>query len=446
MSKIESKQLRNIALVGHGSTGKTSLAEAFLFISGKNDRLGRVDDGSSTMDFEPEEQKRKISVSSAVTFLEWDKNKINIVDTPGDQNFSFDTKNCLRVVDAAVVLVDAVGGVEYQTLKVWDYADEFKLPRVLYINRMDRERANFDTALASIRKHFNAKISPVFLPIGSEASFKGIVDLLEQTAYIFTDFKSTPKKTEIPPDMQAEVDKYRGILVEDIAEADEELMDRYLNDGELSLEDLKRGFRAAVIKGSLVPVACGSATKGIGVSLLLDMIVNYLPSPVDRPDIRGSMADQEATRLPDESSPFCALVFKTIADPYAGRLTLFRVYSGTLKPDSSFYNSSRRISERFGHAFYLEGKNQKTAEYLIPGDIAAVAKLKETTTGDTLCLEKAPIILPRQAPPAPVMSFAVEAKNRGDEDKIISSINRLIEEDPTLTLHRDNRTREMILS
>ncbi len=446
MSKFESSQLRNVALVGHGSTGKTSLAEAFLFLSGKNDRLGRVDDGSATMDFEPEEQKRRISISAAVNFLEWDKNKINVIDTPGDLNFSFDTKNCLRVADGAVILVDAVSGVEFQTEKVWSYADEFKLPRILYINRMDRERANFDTALASIKKNFTAKVSVAYLPIGNEATFKGIIDLLEKKAYIFEDFKSAPKKVEIPADMLADCEKYREVLVEDIAEADEELMDRYLSDGELSLEDLKKGLRAAVIKGALVPVTCGSATKGIGISTLLDLIVNCLPSPVDRGEVFGLKDDQQEGRLPADTAPFSALVFKTIADPYAGRLTLFRVYSGTIRPDGSFYNSSRKITERFGNIFYLEGKGQKPSDQLIPGDIAAVAKLKETTTGDTLCQEKAPIIFPRLTAPPSIMSFAVEAKVRGDEDKIVSSIQRLIEEDPTLTLNRGTQTKEIILS
>ncbi len=446
MSKFESTHLRNVALVGHGSTGKTSLAEAFLFLTGKNDRLGRVDDGSAAMDFEPEEQKRRISISAAANFVEWDKHKINIIDTPGDLNFSFDTKNCLRVVDGALILVDAVSGVEFQTEKVWSYADEFQLPRILYINRMDRERANFDTALASIRKNFDAKISVLNLPIGREASFKGIIDLLEKKAYIFEDFKSAPKKIDIPGDMLAECEKYREILVEDIAEADEELMDRYLSDGELSLEDLKKGLRAAVIKGALVPVACGSATKGIGISTLLDLIVNTLPSPVDRGEICGLKDDKEERRLPTESAPFSALVFKTIADPYAGRLTLFRVYSGSIRPDGSFYNSSRKITERFGNVFYLEGKGQKPTDQLIPGDIAAVAKLKETTTGDSLCQEKTPIIFPRLTAPPPIMSFAVEAKVRGDEDKIVSSIQRLIEEDPTLSLQRGTQTKEIIFS
>ncbi|MGZ3594560.1 MAG: elongation factor G, partial [Syntrophales bacterium] len=448
MSKYEPNSLRNIAIVGHGSTGKTSLCESLLFITGKTDRQGRVDDGTSSMDFEPEEQKRRISISAAANFVEWEKHRITILDTPGDSNFSYDTRNCLRVADGAVVVIDAVGGVEFQTEKVWEYADEYKLPRIVFISRMDRERADFFTSVETIKSRLGKKATPVFLPIGKEDTFKGVIDLISKKALIFDGTSGKYKSADIPADMKDIVEKYRENMVEDIAESDEKLMDKYLDAGELSDDELKAGLKKGVMSLSLLPVACGSAVKNIGIAPLIDLVINALPSPVERGPVTGKKPgkDEIETRTPEESAPFSALVFKTIADPYAGRLTLFRVFSGTVTSDSTFYNSSRKITERFGNIFFLEGKSQKPVESLVPGDIAAVAKLKETTTGDTICNEKAAIIFEKVVPPPPIMSFAVAPKSRGDEDKIVSSINRIIEEDPTLTFRREEQTKEMILS
>ncbi|HPM70408.1 MAG TPA: elongation factor G [Smithellaceae bacterium] len=448
MAKYESKSLRNLAIVGHGGTGKTSLCESFLFISGKNERLGRVDDGTSTMDYEPEEQKRRISISSSINFVEWNKYKINIIDTPGDSNFTYDIKCSMSVVENALVVIDAVSGVEFQTQKVWEYADGFNLPRIVFINRLDRERADFSAALASIKNKFSKKVTPVCLPIGKEDKFNGIVDLISSKAYLFSDNKGAGKATDIPADMADEAKNMRNAMVEDIAETDDDLMNKYLEAGELTAEEIKQGLRKGVTSGNLIPVVCGSAIKGIGISLLLDLIVDSMASPVDRGAIKGKKpgGDAAAERKTSEDEPFSAIVFKTIADPYAGRLTLFRVYSGKLNPDSSIYNSTKKISEKFGNIFFLEGKNQKPAEVLIPGDIAGVAKLKETVTGDTLCNEKAPIIFEKVEVPSPIMSFAIEPKSRGDEEKIASSLHRLTEEDPTIVFSRDLQTKEMILS
>jgi elongation factor G len=448
MAKYESKFLRNLAVVGHGGTGKTSLCESLLFVCGKSERLGRVDDATSIMDFEPEEQKRRVSISSAANFVEWDKHKINFIDTPGDSNFAYDIKCSLSVVDNAVVVIDAVGGVEFQTQKVWEFADEFRLPRVIFINRMDRERANFSKVLDSIKEKFKKKVTPVCLPIGAEDKFTGIIDLLSFKAYLFSDNKGIGKATDIPADLMEEAKMYRDTMVEDIAEADDELMNKYLEAGELSLEEQKAGLKKGVATGSLIPLICGSAVKGIGVSLLLELAVISFLSPADKAPMKGKKpgTDSVEERKPTEDAPFSAIVFKTIADPYAGRLTLFRVYSGKLTPDSSVYNSTKKITEKFGHIFFLEGKNQKQTDMLIPGDIAGVAKLKETVTGDTLCNEKAPIIYEKIAVPPPIMSFAIEPKSRGDEDKIASSIHRLTEEDPTIVFSRNVQTKEMILS
>ncbi|OPY84870.1 MAG: Elongation factor G [Smithella sp. PtaU1.Bin162] len=448
MAKYESKSLRNIAIVGHGGTGKTSLCESLLFVSGKSERLGKVDDATSIMDYEPEEQKRRISISSAVNFVEWNKHKINIIDTPGDSNFAFDIKCSLSVVDNAVVVIDAVGGVEFQTQKVWEFADEFNLPRAIFINRMDRERADFNKVLESIKTKLKKKATPVCLPVGAEDKFKGIIDLVAMKAYTFTDNKGIGKAADIPAELMDEASLMRSSMVEDIAEADDELMNKYLEAGELSAEELQAGLKKGVASGSLIPIVCGSAIKGIGISLLLDIIIGSFASPTDRGAIKGKkpQTNDVEERKPSEDAPFSAIVFKTIADPYAGRLTLFRVYSGKLAPDSGVYNSTKKITEKFGHIFFLEGKNQKQADGLIPGDIAGVAKLKETVTGDTLCFEKAPIIFSKVDIPHPIMSFAIEPKTRGDEDKIASSIHRLTEEDPTIVFSRNVETKEMILS
>jgi len=447
MAKYESKSLRNVAIVGHGGTGKTTLCESFLFVSGKTERAGRVDEGTSSFDYEPEEQRKHISISAATGFVDWDKHKVNIVDTPGDSNFAFDTRSCLRVVDAAVILVDAVSGVEFQTQKVWEYADQYKLPRIIFINRMDRERADFFKAVESVKSRIQ-KVTPIFLPVGSEESFKGVVDLIAMKAYLFEDLKGSYKTVDIPEDLKDEAESLRETMMEDIAECDENLMEKYLEDGEISAEDMKTGLKSGILSGAIVPVICGSALKHIGIAPLMDVIVRYLPSPVDRGPVFGLKPGTEEAeeRLPDEGAPFSAYVFKTIADPYAGRLTLFRVYSGTLKSDTPVYNSARKTTERFGNVFYLEGKTQKPVELLTPGDIAAVAKLKEATTGDSLCTEKFPIIFEKVQPPPAVMSFAIEPKTRGDEEKIVSSILRLSEEDPTLTFVRSDETKEMILS
>ncbi len=448
MAKYESKSLRNMAVIGHGGTGKTSLCESLLYISGKNERLGRVDDNTSSMDYEPEEQKRHVSISSAANFVEWDKYKINMIDTPGDSNFTYDIQCSLSVVDNALVVIDSVGGVEFQTQKVWELADLYKLPRAIFINRMDRERANFSNVLESIKTKLKKKATPVCLPIGAEDKFQGVVDLISMKAFTSSDNKGAGKPSDIPADLLDEAKAMRASMVEDIAEADEDLMNKYLEEGELSDEELKAGLRKGVISGGIIPLVCGSSLKGIGMTILMDLVVASFASPEDRGPVTGQKpgTDEIEERKPSEDEAFSAIVFKTIADPYAGRLTLFRVYSGKLNSDSVVYNSTRKITEKFGHIFYLEGKSQKQAETLVPGDIAGVAKLKDTVTGDTLCSEKAPIVFEKVPVPPPIMSFAVEPKSRGDEDKIASSINRLMEEDPTIVFSRNTQTREMILS
>lgn len=448
MAKNDSNTLRNVAVVGHGGTGKTSLCESFLFVSGKTEKPGRVDEGSSGLDYEPEEHKRRISISSAISWFDWNKHRVNFIDTPGDANFAMDTKNCLRVVDGAVVVVDSVGGVEFQTEKTWKYATELGLPRMIYVSKMDRERANFQKVLDSISERLGAKATPLYLPLGSEDDFRGLIDLIEMKALVFDEAKGKFKREDIPADFLDEAISRREAMVEDIAESNEALMDKYLEEGVLSADELKSGLRAAVIAGEITPATCGCALKNLGSAVLMSMIVDYFPSPVDRGPVKGSnpQTGEEDSREPLEDAPFSALVFKTIADPYAGKLTVFRVFSGTMTSDSPFFNSSKNITEKSGALFFLDGKNQRPAEELVPGDIAAVAKLKETSTGDTICDEKVPILYEKLEAPRPVCSYAIHPKTKGDEEKLFSSLNRLIEEDATLNLRRDDQTREMILS
>ena len=448
MKKYEVNRLRNTAIIAHGKAGKTTLAEAMLFDGGATDRLGRVDDGTSVMDFEPEEIKRSLTISSSFNHLEWDKNKINIIDTPGDANFIIETKNSLQSADAVVVVLDAVSGVEVQTEKVWEYAAQFDLPRLLFISKMDRERADFSATLGDIQKVLSPKAIPLQLPIGAEESFSGVVDLLAGKAYQFENNLSGKFTLgDIPANLKDQAKTARDKLIEAIAESDDALLEKYLDGQELSPEDLANGLRRGVLNKSIFPALCGSGLKNMGVQPLLDAVVQLLPSPLDRGPAKGThpVTKAEETRNPKEEEPFSAFIFKTVADPYAGKLSIFRVGSGTLHADSTLYNANKGIRERFGQILQLEGKNQKPVESAGPGDIAAVAKLKETTTWETLCDEKKPIVYPTLSLPIPPVSLAVEPKSKGDEEKITTSLFRLCEEDPTIKLQRDEQTKEMIL-
>ena len=448
MKKYETNRLRNIAIIAHGKAGKTTLAEAMLFDGGVTDRLGRVDDKSSVMDFEPEEIKRSLSISSSFNHLEWNKHKINIIDTPGDANFIIDTKNSLQAVDGVVIVVDAVSGVEVQTEKVWEYASQFGLPRLFFISKMERERASFSQSLADIQKILTPKAIPLTLPIGSEGSFAGVVDLMTMKAFYFENNSSGKiREDEIPSNLQAEVKNAKEKLVEVIAESDDALLEKYLEGQELSPEELSQGLRKGVLNKTIFPILCGSGLKNMGIQPLFDAIIQCLPSPIDRGPAKGihPATKEEESRQPLEEEPFSAFVFKTIADPYAGKLTIFRVWSGNLRSDSTLYNANKDAKERFGQILQLEGKNQKSIESAGPGDIVAVAKLRETTTWDTLGDEKKPILYQGISLPIPPVSFAVEPKSKGDEEKITISLARLSEEDPTIKFQRDEQTKELIL-
>ncbi|MBU2497659.1 MAG: elongation factor G [Proteobacteria bacterium] len=445
----KSEQLRNVGLIAHVGSGKTSLAEAMIFDGKATTRLGKVDDGTSNLDFEPEEIKRKITISTAIHHCNWKKQIINIIDTPGDDNFLSDTRSSLQIADGVVLVIDATAGVKVGTEKVWAFANEQNLPRIIFINKMDRERANFFSVIEEMSKTLGLKTTPVFLPIGAEEKFEGLVDLIKMKAYRYTkDGSGKFEESDIPGDMEEAVSEWREKMIENIVEADDDLMEKYLEGEELAPREVEETFVKGVKSGMVAPIVCGSATLNIGVPQLMNLIVEGLPSPVERKPREGTRmgSDDLVQRLPEADAPFSSLVFKTVADPFAGKLSLLRIFSGTLTADSSLYNSNKDLRERFGQMFLLEGKKQQPLEKAILGDIIAIPKLKETATGDTLCQESDPIVFKAVQPLPAVLSYAVEAKVKGSEDKVFTSLARLLDEDPTLRLERDQATSEIILS
>ncbi|MGI5875736.1 MAG: elongation factor G [Dethiobacteria bacterium] len=449
MKVYKTKQIRNVALISHGGAGKTSLAEAMLFTSGAVNRLGKVESGNTVTDFDADEIKRQITISTALAPLEWNGNKINLLDTPGFFDFSGDVQSALRVADAAIVVVCGVSGVEVGTEKVWQYADQHKLPRLVFINKLNRENADFEGSLAQLRRIFGSKVFPLQFPIGLEEQFEGIVDLVKMKALFYKDKSGLSfSEEEIPAALNEKAEELREQLIEAAAEADDELMEKYLEEEPLSEDEIGGALRKGIITGTIVPVLCGSATMNYGIQQLLDQIVNSFPSPADREPWIGKVPgeEEETTRKQDENEPFSALVFKTIADPYVGRVNYFRVCSGLLKADSQVYNATKDKMERFGNIFLMRGKNQIHADEIMAGDIGAVAKLAVTATGDTLCDKNNPVVFPPIDFPEPVISFAVEPKSKGDEEKVSAGLNRFLEEDPTFRVERNSETKEIIIS
>jgi elongation factor G len=444
MKEYKTEQLRNIALLSHGSAGKTSLAEAMLFNTGAINRLGKVDEGTTVSDYDEEEIRRHISLNTSIIPCEWNGYKINVLDTPGYLDFVGEVKGAVRVADGALVLLDAAAGVEVGTDLVWGYADEQALPRLVFINKMDRENANFKRCLEALKEKFEANFIPVQLPIGSQEDFQGVVDLIAMKAYL----GSKAEEGDIPVSLQDEIDDYRLQLVEAAAESEDELIMKYLEGEELTEEEIRRGLKARVTADSVVPVLCGSATANIGVQPLLQAIIEYLPSPTEAGEIVGTnpATGQEETLETTELAPLAALVFKTLADPYVGKLTYFRVYSGLMESDSRVFNSRSGQEERIGQLYIVRGKNQMPTDRIRTGDIGAVAKLANTSTGDTLCDKGHPIVLPPPTFPKPVFSAAVHPKTKADLDKMSTTLARLVEEDPTLQVTREPSTGETILS
>lgn len=438
------KQIRNTVILGHGNSGKTTLAEALLFTAGAVKRLGKVDDGTASMDFEGEETKRQVSISAGCNHASWLKKEIFLVDTPGDDNFVNEARFATQVADSALLAVGAVLGVRNQTERFVDYVQDRNLPCLICITKMDRERANFQKTVDEIKDAFDLNPVVLYLPIGKEQDFKGVVDIIANKALLFKEDGKT-ENTDIPADMADEVAAMRENLMEYVAETDDDLIERFLEEGELSDEELITGLAAAVSKGEIAPIFACSALNNAGSSVILDGIANLLPSPDQRPAAigtepkSGDLVEREGTA----DAPFSAQVFKTMADPFAGRLTVFRVLSGTLDGDH-FYNSSKELSERFGQLFVLEGKEQKPVDSAVAGMIVAVAKLKETGTGDTLCDESAPVLYEPLEPMPPVISYAVSAAK--DEEKLFAALTRLLDEDLTLKLIRIAQTRQTLIS
>ncbi|MGE5259027.1 MAG: elongation factor G [Hyphomicrobiales bacterium] len=438
--------IRNIALVAHGGAGKTSLAEAMLFDAGVINRLGRIEEGNTALDFEPEEIKRTSSISTGFHQLPWKKHTVTLMDTPGDQNFFSDTKTCLQAADGAVVVIDAVDGVKVQTEIGWEFLDDFKLPRAIFINKLDRERSDFQRTFEDAKGMFQPKPIILQLPIGAEAGFKGVVDLITQKAYVYGE-DGKAKASDVPADMKDLVAAEREALIENIAEADDALVERYLEGETLSEEELRTALRRGTLARTFTPVVCGSSTRNIGIDLLMDFIVAVMPSPLDRGPKTGKnpATGKDIERQPDLKAPFSALVVKTITDPYAGRLTIFRVFSGAIGADGTFYNSKKEVRERYNQLLVILGKEQKPVEGAGPGSIVAVAKLKETATGDTLCDEANKILFTPVDPIPTLISYALSAKTKGDEDKVFTSLTRLLEEDTSLRIDRLAETKEIIL-
>ena len=449
MKEYEITQIRNVGIVGHSQEGKTSLTDAILFDTGAINRLGRIEEGNTTTDFDEDEIKRGITLSAAVAFSEWKGVKLNLIDTPGFSNFLADTRICMRVVDVALLLVSAVDGVKVQTEKVWGYAEEYGLPVVFFANRMDRERADIFRTVEDLRKSLNATAIPVQMPIGAASGFRGVVDLLGMKAYVYqADGSGKFKEEEIPGEVKERAAELHHALVEAVAESDDALLERYLESGTLPPEDLRAGLRSAVISRRLFPVLCGSATKNVGVQPLLNVIVECGPSPLDRPLVGGTdvKSGERVSREGRVDQPLTSLVFKTISDPYAGKISVFRVYAGRLSSDSTVFNSVKEAKERIGQLFLLRGKQQTPVTKVGPGDIGAVVKLKETGTGDTLCDEKSPLVLDPLPIPTPLISYAVAPKSKGDEEKLSGALSRLLEEDPSLKRGRDQQTKETLVS
>jgi elongation factor G len=446
LKKYQASKIRNLLFLGHGGCGKTTLAEAMLFSVKAIDRFGKVDDGTSTMDYDPEEIKRKISIGTAIAPLEYKDHKINLLDTPGFFDFVGEVKGATRAADAACLVVCAVSGVEVGTEKAWGYAEEQKLARLILINKMDRENANFDNALNALRNKFGTNVIPVQIPIGAADKFQGVVDILNNKAYVLEGGKMVEKP--VPADLEGRVQEYRAMISEAVAENDDELLSKYLDGQELTNEELLTGARKDTVSGKLVPVLAASSLKQVGITNLLDVVIDYLPSPVDRGELTGVHpgSNAEEKRKPADDEPFSALVFKTMADPFVGKLTIFRVFSGVIKSDSQVYNASKGVMERVGQLFILKGKAQEPASELGAGDIGAVAKLQETFTGQTLCDKDKPILYAPIEFPKPKLSLAVEPKAKGDEDKIGNGLARLTEEDPTFSVMKDSVTHEMVAS
>ena len=444
---------RNIAVIAHHGAGKTTLSEYILYNARAVDRPGSVDRGDSNLDYEPEEQKRRLTISSSIHHYEWNGCRVNIIDTPGYSNFLADTRSCLRAAGGAVVILSAISGVKSETEIVWRNADEQDVSRIAFVNKMDRERADFLRAIDDMQKVLNARGVAMQMPVGAAGTFKGVIDLMTMKAHIYRDDSSGVfELAEIPQWLKKEASAMRDHLMEAVAEADDSIAEKYLNNAEITPDELKKAVREAALTRKFIPVYLGSAVKNIGVNLLMDAVTLCLPSPIDKGAIRGHIkgtnpkTGMEELREPDVNSPFSAFVFKTIIDPYTGKLSVFRVYSGAIRADAAFYNATRGTREKASHLYLIEGKKTKEISFASAGDIVAAGKLKDTLTGDTLSDIASPIVLPLLPPAFAAISYAIHPKTKADDDKAAFALSRLMEEDPALAFRREEETKEFILS
>jgi elongation factor G len=447
--------IRNIGIMAHIDAGKTTTTERILYYTGRTYKLGEVHDGTATMDWMEQEQERGITITSAATTAFWPRRgetyRINIIDTPGHVDFTVEVERSLRVLDGAITVLDAVGGVEPQTETVWRQADRYGVPRIVFVNKMDRVGADFDRCLKMVRERLGAKAVPIQLPLGSGELFTGLIDLVQQVEIIYDDETLGKKYVEspVPEALQEKVAQMRHELIETVVEHDDALLHKYLEGGVLTEDELRHAIRQATISGHVVPVLCGAAFKNKGVQRLLDAVIDFLPAPVDVPPIQGHQPHHDAThseRAPTDEAPFAALAFKIATDPYVGKLTFFRVYSGVLNAGSYVYNSSKDRKERVGRLLQMHANKREEIEEVRAGDIAAAIGLKETKTGDTLCSEDDPIILEAMRFPNPVISVAIEPKTKADQDKLSIALQKLSEEDPTFRVHTDPETSQTIIS
>ena len=440
---------RNIGIMAHIDAGKTTTTERILFYTGKTHKLGEVHEGAATMDWMVQEQERGITITSAATTCAWKGHRINIIDTPGHVDFTVEVERSLRVLDGAVATFCAKGGVEPQSETVWRQADKYKVPRIAYVNKMDINGANFDNAVQMMRDRLGARAVRIQLPIGKEDTFKGIVDLVNMNAEIYKDDLGKDfEKTDIPSDMVELAKKYRAELVEAVAEQDDELMEKYFEEGDLSVADLKKGLRKATISMAVTPVLCGSSYKNKGVQFLLDAIVDYLPSPLDVDHVKGinPVTGEEEERKTSDEEPFAGLAFKIAADPFVGKLAFFRAYSGVLEAGSYVYNSTKQKKERIGRLVQMHANHREEIPMIYSGDICAIVGLKDTTTGDTLCDEKHPIVLEQMEFPEPVIKVAIEPKTKAGQEKMTLALIKLAEEDPTFKTYTDTETGQTIIA
>jgi elongation factor G len=443
------EKTRNIGIMAHIDAGKTTTTERILFYTGRIHKIGETHEGASQMDWMEQEQERGITITSAATTCQWKGHRINIIDTPGHVDFTVEVERSLRVLDGAVAVLDAQSGVEPQTETVWRQATTYGVPRIVFVNKMDKIGADFLYSVKTLHDRLEANAHPVQLPIGAEDQFNGIIDLIEMCAYHYHDeLGKNIEKIEIPEEYKDQAEEYRGKLIEAVAELDEELMMKYLEGEEITNEELKAAIRKATCNVEFFPVLCGSAFKNKGVQLMLDAVLDYLPSPLDIPPVKGVKPDteEEITRETSDDAPFAALAFKVMTDPYVGKLTFFRVYSGTLESGSYVLNSTKGKRERIGRVLQMHANHRQEIPRVYAGDIAAAVGLKDTTTGDTLCDDKNPIILESMQFPEPVISVAIEPKTKADQDKMSTALQKLSEEDPTFRAHTDPETGQTIIS